>query len=169
MECTATHTGTDKPLCCIPSQQAEVSLASADAGLHHCVRAASEGAAGEAYAGCGECEVQPMCYVLVQIAAADGIRTWRPKAANAQVEKNTDKSKTYLLTPIPFLVPTIHVFIFAIFPFRIRVTRDTILDPPDDPEDGLLPQSLFYASPYHVPYGMRDTHGLPVPNVGTGS
>ena len=72
LECTVTHTGTDNPLWYIPSQKAEVSSALADAELHHYAWAASEGAAGEACAGCG---VQPMWYVLAQIAAAGGIQT----------------------------------------------------------------------------------------------
>ena len=77
LECMATHTGTDNSLCCIPSQQAEVSSASADAELHHYAWAASEGVVGEeceTCGGCAECEAPSMWYALVQAAARDGIR-----------------------------------------------------------------------------------------------
>jgi hypothetical protein len=78
LECMATHTGTDNPLRRIPSQKAEVSLASADAGRHHYVWAASEGVVGGVcgvYGGCGECETQPMWYVSARAAGWDGIQT----------------------------------------------------------------------------------------------
>jgi len=89
LECMATHTGIDNPPCCIPSQKAEVSLASADAELLRCVWAASEGVVGEAYEAYGECGAQPMWYALPRAVAWDGTRAWRPTAANAQAEKKT--------------------------------------------------------------------------------
>ena len=171
LECRATHTGTGNPLRRIPSRKAEVSLASADAELRHYVSVAPEWVVGEAdegYGGCGECEVQPRWYALAQ-ADVDDIRTLRPTAANAQAEKNIDKTETHFLTPVPFLFPTAHLLIFTIFPFHIRFTGSTVLNPLDDFEDGLLPQPFLEASSYHVPKGMRDTHGLPVPDIGTGS
>ena len=77
LECMATHTGTDNSLCCIPSQQAEVSSASADAELRHYAWAAPEGVVGEEcgmYGVCGECEAPSTWYALVRIAAGDGIQ-----------------------------------------------------------------------------------------------
>ena len=78
LECMAAHTGMDNPLCCIPSQKAEVSLASADAERHRCVWAVPEGVVGEACGGYGECEecvAQQMWYVLARAAVGDGIQT----------------------------------------------------------------------------------------------
>lgn len=73
-----------------------------------------------------------------------------------------------LLVPILFLVPTI-LLLFAIFTFYVRFTLAPALYPLDDPEDSVLPQALCKAASHHVPQGMGNTHGLPVPHIGTGS
>jgi hypothetical protein len=74
LECRATHTGTDNPLCCIPSRAA-VSSESAGVVLHRYALAAAEGVDGEADGGYVGCATQLMYYALDQAAVGEGIRT----------------------------------------------------------------------------------------------
>lgn len=74
-----------------------------------------------------------------------------------------------LLGPVSFLLPTIHLFLFTIFPLDVRFAWSAVLDPLYDPKDNLLPQPLRKAPSYHIPQSVGDSHSLPVPHIGTGS